>query len=112
MKYSVAIIKSLKVSPRKLSLVANLIRNIGVADALKRLTFCEKTSANEVKKCLSSAIANAENNHAMDIDNLYVARVEVGKSLVIKRFMPRAKGRSSKIEKKFSNIVIKLAERV
>ena len=63
MKYSVASIKSLKVSPRKLSLVANLIRNIGVADALKRLTFCEKTSANEVKKCLSSALAIAELKH-------------------------------------------------
>jgi len=111
MKYSIASVKSLRVSPRKLSLVAGLIRNIGVADAFKRLSFCNKTSAIEVKKCLNSAVANAENNHGMDIDNLYVASVEVGKSLVIKRFLPRAKGRSSKIEKKFSNIRISLAER-
>lgn len=96
----------IKVSPRKLGLVAGLIRRLSVADALIQLTFSKKRVAAEVKKCLQSAIANAENNHYMDVVSLYVHEVMVGKALVMKRMMPRARGRSTRIDKPFSNISI------
>ncbi|MEK6734343.1 MAG: 50S ribosomal protein L22 [Pseudomonadota bacterium] len=107
---STATAKNLRVSPRKLGLVAGLIRNLHVNNALVQLSFSKKRISKEVLKCLQSAVANAENNHGMDIDNLFVAEVLVGKSIVMKRFMPRARGRGYRIKKPFSNISIKLVE--
>lgn len=102
--------RNLRVSPRKLSLVAGLIRNMHVNTALVQLSFSKKRIAQDVLKCLRSAVANAETNHNMDIDNLFVAEVLVGKALVMKRFSPRARGRGFRIKKPFSNISIKLIE--
>lgn len=105
-----ASLKSIKVSPRKLSLVANLIKNTKVSYALTQLSFCQKRISNDVKKCLQSAVANAENNFGMDIDNLYVFSVDVGKALFAKRVMPRARGRSARVEKKYSRLSIALCD--
>ncbi len=107
---AVAAANNLRVSPRKLGLVAGLIRNAHVSNALIQLSFSKKRIAQDVLKCLQSAVANAENNHGMDIDNLFVAEVLVGKALVMKRFSPRARGRGFQIKKPFSNISIKLIE--
>lgn len=103
--------KKLRTSPRKLNLVAATIRNMKVSEALVQLTFSKRRIAIDVKKCLQSAIANAENNMGLDIDNLYVAEASVGKSLVMKRVRPRARGRSAKINKPFSNLYITVSER-
>ena len=108
---AIAIAKSLRVSPRKLNLVASSIRNLKVADALVQLTFSHRRIAKDVKKCLQSAIANAENNLGLDIDTLFVTSATVGKALVMKRMMPRARGRSSRINKFFSNLYITVTER-
>lgn len=105
-----ASVNNLRVSPRKLGLVAGLIRNMHVNNALVQLSFSKKRIANDVLKCLRSAVANAENNHNMDIDNLFVAEVQVGKAVVMKRFRPRARGRGYRIKKPFSNLSIKLVE--
>jgi large subunit ribosomal protein L22 len=94
------------VSPQKLNLVAALIRGKKVAMALADLQFSRKRIAVDVKKCLESAIANAENNHDLDVDDLVVAEAHVGKSMVMKRFMPRARGRAGRIEKPFSHLTI------
>jgi large subunit ribosomal protein L22 len=101
-----AIARSLRVSPRKLNLVASFIRNMKASDALVQLAFSRKRIAGEVKKCLQSAVANAENNFGLDIDNLVVTHATVGKALVMKRVMPRAKGRATRINKFFSNLYI------
>jgi large subunit ribosomal protein L22 len=101
---------NLRVSPRKLGLVAGLIRNMHVNNALVQLSFSKKRIAQDVLKCLRSAVANAENNNNMDIDNLFVAEVLVGKAVVMKRFRPRARGRGYRIKKPFSNLSIKLVE--
>jgi large subunit ribosomal protein L22 len=108
-----AIAKSnnLRVSPRKLSYVAQLIRGLSVDDALVQLTFSKKRIAHDVKKCLQSAVANAENNHNLDVDVLYVSQVLVGKSFVMKRMRARARGRGARIEKFFSNLSITVRER-
>ena len=98
-----AIARNLRVSPQKLNLVAQLIRGKKVDKALADLTFSEKRIAREVKKTLESAIANAENNHSLDVDDLIVAEAFVGKSLVMKRFTPRARGRVGRIMKPFAN---------
>lgn len=108
---STAIANNLRVSPRKLGLVAGLIRNLNVSNALIQLSFSKKRISGDVLKCLRSAVANAENNHNMDIDSLYIAEVLVGKAVVMKRFRPRARGRGFSIKKPFSNLSIKLAER-
>ena len=102
--------KMLRTSPQKLNLVAQLIRGKKVEKALSDLTFSKKRIAIDVKKCLQSAIANAENNHSLDVDNLVVAEAWVGKNLVMKRGRPRARGRFGKIMKPFSEITIKLRE--
>lgn len=102
--------KSLRISPQKLNLVAAMIRNMKVSDAIVQLTFSKKRIAQDVKKCLQSAIANAENNFGMDIDNLVVNSATVGKALVMKRVRARARGRSARINKPFSNLYITLAE--
>ena len=101
-----AVTKNLRVSPQKLNLVAALIRGKKVATALADLEFSRKRIARDVRKCLESAIANAENNHDLDVDDLIVAEAFVGKALVIKRFMPRGRGRAGKIMKPFSNLTI------
>ncbi len=107
---SSAMANNLRVSPRKLGLVAGLIRNMHVSNALIQLSFSKKRIAKDVLKCLQSAVANAENNHSLDIDNLFIAEVLVGKAIVMKRFSPRARGRGFRIKKPFSNLSIKLVE--
>ncbi len=101
-----AVAKMLRVSPQKLNLLAQLIRGKKVAAALADLEFSRKRVAKDVRKCLESAIANAENNHQLDIDDLVVAQAHVGKGLVIKRFHARGRGRSGKILKPFSHLTI------
>lgn len=100
----------LRVSPQKLNLVAGLIRNKPVERALNDLTLSKKRISNDVKKCLQSAIANAENNHGLDVDDLVVAEAWVGKKFVMKRGRPRARGRYARIMKPFSQITIKLRQ--
>jgi large subunit ribosomal protein L22 len=102
--------RMLRTSPQKLNLVAQLIRKKPVAKALADLTFSKKRIAGDVKKCLQSAIANAENNHELDVDQLVVAEAFVGKNLVLKRGHPRARGRFGKIMKPFSQITIKVRQ--
>ena len=105
-----AVARNLRVSPQKLNLVAGLIRGKKVATALADLQFSRKRIAGDVKKCLESAIANAENIHELDVDDLIVAEAHVGKGLVMKRFAARARGRASRIEKPFSHITIVVRE--
>src|ERR1700754_1440544 len=101
-----AVAKMLRVSPQKLNLVAQLIRGKKVGSALADLEFSRKRIAKDVRKCLESAIANAENNHDLDVDDLVVSEASVGKALVIKRFSPRGRGRVGKILKPFSHLTI------
>jgi large subunit ribosomal protein L22 len=101
-----AVSKMLRVSPQKLNLVAQMIRGKKVASALADLEFSRKRIAKEVRKCLESAIANAENNHDLDVDDLVVSEAHVGKALVIKRFTPRGRGRVGRILKPFSHLTI------
>jgi large subunit ribosomal protein L22 len=98
--------RMLRTSPQKLNLVAAMIRGKKVDKALADLTFSNKRIAGDVKKCLQSAIANAENNHGLDVDGLIVAEAWVGKNLVMKRGRPRARGRFGKIMKPFSELTI------
>ena len=105
-----AITRNIRVSPQKLNLVAQLIRGKKVATALNDLQFSRKRIAVDVKKCLESAIANAENNHDLDVDALVVAEAYVGKSIVMKRFHARGRGRASRIEKPFSHLTIVVRE--
>ena len=105
-----AVARMLRVSPQKLNLLAQLIRGKKVATALADLEFSRKRISTEVKKALESAIANAENNHDLDVDDLIVAEAWVGKDMVMKRFSPRARGRAGRIEKPFSNITIVVRE--
>jgi large subunit ribosomal protein L22 len=101
-----AVSRMLRVSPQKLNLVAQLIRGKKVASALADLQFSRKRIAKDVRKCLESAVANAENNHDLDVDELIVAEAHVGKSIVIKRFTPRGRGRVGRIFKPFSHLTI------
>ena len=101
-----AVARMLRVSPQKLNLVAQLIRGKKVAMALSDLQFSQKRIAKEVKKCLESAIANAENNHDLDVDDLVVVQAHVGKALVMKRFAPRGRGKMGRILKPFSHLTI------
>ena len=105
-----AIARMLRTSPQKLNLVAGLIRGKKVEKALADLTFSKRRIAGDVKKCLQSAIANAENNHNLDVDGLIVAEAFVGKNLVMKRGRPRARGRFGKIMKPFSELTIKVRQ--
>ena len=102
--------KMLRTSPQKLNLVAAMIRGKKVEKALADLTFSKRRIAGDVKKCLQSAIANAENNHNLDVDQLVVAEAWVGKNMVMKRGRPRARGRFGKIMKPFSEITITVRE--
>ena len=101
-----AVARMLRVSPQKLNLVAQLIRGKKVAAALADLEFSRKRIARDVRKCLQSAIANAENNHDLDVDDLIVCEAHVGKAIVIKRFTPRGRGRVGRIFKPFANLTI------
>ncbi|NBB84059.1 MAG: 50S ribosomal protein L22 [Alphaproteobacteria bacterium] len=103
--------RTLRTSPRKLNLVAGMIRGKDCAKALADLQFSRRRIAEEVRKVLESAIANAENNHQLDVDRLYVAEAFVGKGLVMKRFRPRARGRVGRIEKPWSNLTVVVRER-
>jgi len=105
-----AVARMLRVSPQKLNLLAQLIRGKKVATALADLEFSRKRIAREVKKCLESAIANAENNHDLDVDDLIVVQAHVGKALVMKRHEARARGRSGRIFKPFANLTIVVRE--
>ena len=105
-----AVQRMIRISPRKLNLVAAMIRGKRAATALAELTFSRKRIAGDVKKVLESAIANAENNHDLDVDALVVAEAHVGKALVMKRFSPRARGRANRIEKPFSHLTIVVRE--
>ncbi len=106
-----AINKNVRTSPRKLSLVLNFIKGKKADIALRDLEFTRKRIAKDVSKTVKSAISNAENNNQYDIDNLYIKEAYVGKSLVMKRYRPRAKGRASPIKKPFSRITIVLEEK-
>ena len=105
-----AVSKMLRISPQKLNLVAQMIRGKKVASALADLEFSQKRIARDVRKCLESAIANAENNHDLDVDSLVVAEAFVGKSIVMKRFHARGRGRASRVEKPFSHLTIVVRE--
>ena len=101
-----AVARMIRISPQKLNLVAQMIRGKKVASALADLEFSRKRIAKDVRKCLESAVANAENNHDLDVDDLIVAEAHVGKALVIKRFNPRGRGRMGRILKPFSHLTI------
>ena len=107
---AMAVARMLRVSPQKLNLVAGLIRGKKVATALADLEFSRKRISRDVRKCLESAIANAENNHDLDVDELVVAEAHVGKAIVIKRFHPRGRGRMGRIFKPFANLTIIVRE--
>ena len=107
-----AINRSVRSSPRKLNLLLKNIRGKKADIAIRNLSFARQRIASEIKKTVQSAIANAENNNQYDIDNLYIEEAYVGKSIVLKRFRPRAKGRASGIKKPYANLTIVLAERI
>ncbi len=107
---AMAKLRMLRTSPQKLNLVAGMIRGKKVEQALNDLTFSKKRVSLDVKKCLQSAIANAENNHNLDVDELVVAEAYVGKNLTMKRGRPRARGRFGKIIKPFAEITIKVRQ--
>ncbi len=108
---ALAVARNLRVSPQKLNLVAESIRGKSAEAALSELTFSKRRIAADVRKTLQSAIANAENNHQLDVDRLFVAEATVGKSIVMKRFRPRARGRAGRILKPFSNLTVVVRER-
>ena len=103
--------KAIRVSPQKLNLVAGMIRGKEASKALADLTFSSKRVAGDVKRLLESAIANAENNHQLDVDRLYVSEATVGRAFALKRFRPRARGRTGSITKPFSNLTVVVRER-
>ncbi|MBO1075952.1 50S ribosomal protein L22 [Roseomonas marmotae] len=105
-----AVTRNIRVSPRKLNLVAGLIRGKKVQDAVAVLTFSKRRISDTVKKTLESAIANGENNHQLDVDRLVVSRVEVGRAIVMKRFHARGRGKAARVEKWFSHLSITVAE--
>jgi large subunit ribosomal protein L22 len=103
--------RHIRTSPRKLNLVAEMIRGMGAETALAELGFSRRRVAGEVRKVLQAAIANAENNHALDVDRLVVKEATVGRTLVMKRFRARARGRGGRLEKPFSNLTVIVQER-
>ena len=106
-----ACLRGLRTSPRKLNLVAQTIRGKSASSALAELTFSHRRIAHEVKKVLQAAIANAENNHQLDVDRLYVKEATVGRAFVMKRFHTRGRGRSARIEKHFAHLTVIVRER-
>ncbi len=107
---AMAKVRMLRTSPQKLNLLAQMIRGKKVEKALADLTFSKRRISDDVRKCLQSAIANAENNHNLDVDSLIVAEAYVGKNLVMKRGHPRARGRYGRIMKPFSELTIKVRQ--
>jgi large subunit ribosomal protein L22 len=106
-----AFLRAIRISPQKLNLVAAMIRGKTAATALAELTFSHRRIARDVKKVLQAAIANAENNHQLDVDRLYVKEATVGRAFVMRRFHTRGRGRSSKIEKHFAHLTVIVRER-
>ncbi len=106
-----AVVKNIRISPQKLNLVASMIRKMDVGKALAALEFSRRRISNDVKKALESAVANAENNHSLDVDRLVVKEAFVGKSIVMKRFRARARGRGSRILKPLSHLTIVVSEK-
>jgi large subunit ribosomal protein L22 len=107
-----ACLRGLRTSPRKLNLVAETIRGKTASSALAELTFSHRRIARDVKKALQAAIANAENNHQLDVDRLYVKEATVGRALVLKRFHTRGRGRSARVEKFFAHLTVVVRERI
>ena len=107
-----ACLRGLRTSPRKLNLVARTIRGKPAAAALAELTFSHRRIARDVKKVLEAAIANAENNHQLDVDRLYVKEATVGRAFVMKRFHTRGRGRSARVEKYFAHLTVVVRESV
>ena len=105
-------LKSVRISPKKLNIIISPIRGLNVEKALNYLSFSQKRISIQIKKAIQSGIANAENNHQLDVDKLYIHEASVGRGIVMKRFRPRAKGRGVKILKPFSNLTIKLKEQI
>jgi large subunit ribosomal protein L22 len=110
-KTAKAILKTVRISPQKANLVMQSIRGKSVDKALNELAFSKRRIANDIKKLVLSAIANAENNHELDVDRLYVAEASVGKAIVMKRWRPRARGRVGRIMKPFSHLRVVVRER-
>ena len=108
---AMAFARALRVSPQKLNLIARSIRGMSVEKALAQLSFSQRRSAGAVRKVLQSAVANAENNHALDVDHLVVAEATVGQGLVMKRWRARARGRIARVIKPFSNLTVVVRER-
>jgi len=108
---ALSVLRNLRVSPQKLNLVATMIRGMDAEKALAALTFSRRRISDDVKKAVQSAIANAENNHQLDVDRLYVKEASVGKALTMRRFRPRARGRMGRIRKPFSHLTIVVGER-
>ena len=106
-----SVLRNLRISPQKLNLIAAMIRGMDANKALAALSFSRRRIANDVKKALQSAVANAENNHSLDVDRLYVKEAHVGKGLVMKRFKARARGRGSRILKPYSHLTIIVSEK-
>jgi large subunit ribosomal protein L22 len=106
-----AVLRNIRISPQKLNLVAQLIRGKKAQSALAELTFNNRRIAKDVKKVLQSAIANAENNHQLDVDRLYVSEASVGQSFALKRFHARARGRGARVEKPFAHLRVVVRER-
>ena len=106
-----ACLRGLRTSPRKLNLVAETIRGKTADSALAALTFSHRRIAREVKKVLQAAIANAENNHQLDVDRLYIKEATVGRAFVLKRFHTRGRGRSARVEKRFAHLTVVVRER-
>ena len=106
-----AVLRTVRISPQKLNLVAQMIRGKDAAKAVAELTFSRRRIAQEVKKVLQAAIANAENNHQLDVDRLYVKEATVGRAFVMKRFHTRGRGRSARIEKHFAHLTVVVRER-
>ena len=106
-----AVLRNLRVSPQKLNLVATMIRGMDAEKALAALTFSRRRISDDVKKLLQSAIANAENNHQLDVDRLFIKEASVGKAITMRRFRPRARGRTGRIRKPFSHLTVIVSER-
>ena len=106
-----AVLRNLRISPQKLNLVATMIRGMDAEKALAALTFSRRRISDDVKKALQSAIANAENNHQLDVDRLFIKEASVGKAITMRRFRPRARGRTGRIRKPFSHLTVIVSER-
>ena len=106
-----SVLRNLRVSPQKLNLVATMIRGMDAEKALAALTFSRRRISDDVKKAVQSAIANAENNHQLDVDRLFIKEASVGKAITMRRFRPRARGRTGRIRKPFSHLTVIVSER-